>query len=651
MDDKLWFLVFLVVAAAVTFVIVSAPRPEAEFEIHPMQTLYDAPATLTFTDTSVARGGSIVRWEWDFGDGSAKDTARNAGPHTYLVPTDEVTEFNVTLTVWNSRGSRSKTQQTIKVQPAPKPVITNVLSDPALEKLTNIHAPIVVTLEAFAQQEGRPHVSVEDETAYVWVLTSITAAARPKRHVGRVVTFTLSDAGDYNLVLTVTNTGGTFETWSHKFILQPPQSAVIHNLTVSNLSGIYPLTITAAFTATHPNEPLLGVDRLKLKYEIDWGDGTSWPAADVLPEREVHVDKTYSKPGSYTATVRVFSDLLPVGTITSDAKAIEVKHHVHFMMPAWSIEFNKIAFVYRDDNRPDFYEIRLATLQADQTRKEPWHFAGNMFSETTMFRRTAAAQATNILPAWSPEGDEVVIMSDVDGQQTTDLYTVGNRDTSSRLTRLGDATAAMPVWMTSAKEKYILFASNRDHSDTSEQYMLPGIGVDIPDQRSPEITLTGRYEIYRLDAISGAISRITYSTYSHRWPTVSPDNTQVAFEMRNNIYTASLAAPDSDVQLIVGSPYTDTFPRWNPQFPHLLAFTRYRQDRWETWVYDLNARTESPVSAEEMTDVLYPSWSPDGRFLVCQKQEEAGWRLVVYEVADANGQLSRGAVTNLVAAP
>jgi Tol biopolymer transport system component len=321
------------------------------------------------------------------------------------------------------------------------------------------------------------------------------------------------------------------------------------------------------------------------------------------------------------------------------------------MMPAWSADFTKIAFVYRDDSRPGFYEIRLATLQANQTGRQPWQFAGEMFSETTLFRRTAAAQATNILPAWDTEGDQVVIMSDVDGQHTTDLYTVGERDTSNRLTRLGDATAAMPVWMSDPNQKYILFASNRDHTDTSGQYVLPGIGVDIPDQRSPKIALTGTYEIYKLDTISGAISRITYSTYSHRWPTVSPDGTQVAFEMRNNIYTASLAAPDSDVQLIVGSPYTDSFPRWNPQFPHLIAFTRYRQDRWETWVYDLKARTESPVSAEEMTDVLYPSWSPDGRFLVCQKQDEAGWRLVVYEVADDKGQLSRGAVTNLVAAP
>lgn len=651
MNDKLWFVLFLAVAVAGALFIVSAPKPEAAFEIHPMQTLYDAPATLTFTDTSIAHGGSIVRWEWDFGDGSPKDTAHNAGPHTYRVRTDDLTEFKVTLTVWTSRGRSNETQQTIQLRPAPKPVITNVLSDPPLEKLTNIHAPIVVTLEAFAQQEGRPHVSVEDEAAYVWVLTSITAPAGTERRIGRVATFTLANAGDYNLVLTVTNTGGTFETWSHKFILQPPQSAVIQNLTLSNLSGIYPLTTTAAFEATHPNESLLGADRLKLKYEIDWGDGTSWPAADVLPERKINVEKTYSKPGLYTTTVRVFSDLLPVETITSDTKVVEVKYHVNFMMPAWSADFTKIAFVYRDDSRPGFYEIRLATLQADQTGRQPWQFAGEMFSETTLFRRTAAAQATNILPAWAPEGDQVVIMSDVDGQHTTDLYTVGERDTSNRLTRLGDATAAMPVWMSGPNQKYILFASNRDHTDTSGQYVLPGIGVDIPDQRSPKIAFTGTYEIYKLDTISGAISRITYSTYSHRWPTVSPDGTQVAFEMRNNIYTASLAAPDSDVQLIVGSPYTDSFPRWNPQFPHLIAFTRYRQDRWETWVYDLKARTESPVSAEEMTDVLYPSWSPDGRFLVCQKQDEAGWRLVVYEVADDKGQLSRGAVTNLVAAP
>ncbi|MDY0391999.1 MAG: PKD domain-containing protein [Candidatus Bipolaricaulis sp.] len=646
-------LTILLLAAAVVvgvFLLTPAP-PEASFEIHPTQTAYDAPATLTFTDTSVARGGALARWEWDFGDGSPVVSGRNPGPHTFRVTTSEPKDFTISLTVWNAGGRSSKAQRTVTVYPAPKPVINNVVADPPLESLTNIHAPIVVTLEAFAEQEKRPHVSVESDDCYVWVLTSMTPPIQQDRRVGKKVTFTLLHGGEYNLVLTVTNTGGTSETWSHKLVLLPPQRAVIQNFTLSSLSGIYPMTTTAAFTATHPNAALLGSERLKLKYEVDWGDGTTRSAADALPGREVRVEKTYTKPGQYTVTVRVFSDLLPEGTVASETKTVNVKYHVHYMMPAWSPDFRKIAFVYRDDSRPAFYEIRLATLQAEQSGREPWRFLGEMFSETTLFKRAAAAQATNIMPSWSPAADKVVIMSDVDGQRSTDLYVVGDRDTSSRLTRLGDSTAAMPVWMPSPYQKYILFTSDRDHTDTREQYILPGIGESIPDQRPPEIVLQGIYEIYKLDTTSGGISRLTYSTYSHRWPTVSPDGTRIAFEMRNSIYTATLAAADSDVTLLVGSPFTDTCPRWNPHFPHLIAFMRYRQDRWEVWVYDLNARTETPVSPEETVDVLYPSWSPDGRFLVCQRKDPAGWRLVVYEVADGNGQLRRGAVFNLVASP
>lgn len=653
MDTKVLgiFLLVAAVAGAIVLYITAPGPPRAFFEIHPMETKYDAPATLTFTDTSIARGGALVRWEWDFGDGTPIVVARKPGPHIFKVGTDAPEKFTITLTVWDKRGRHSKVQQTITIYPAPKPNITNVISDPPLKTLTNEHVPIVVTLEAFAEQENRPHVFIEDESSYVWVLTSMTLPAWQEKRVGKEVTFTFTKPGDYNLVLTVTNTGGSYETWSYKFILFPPEEAIIQDLTLTALSGLYPLTTTAVFTATHPNASLIGGERLKLKYEIDWGDGTTRSAADVLPGRDVRNEKTYSKPGQYVVTVKVFSALLPQGTIAEAKKNVDVKYHVHYMMPAWSSDFKEVSFVYRDDSRPNFYEIRLATLQAEQNRQGEWHFLNNNFSKTTLFKRSAAARATNILPTWFSTGDKLAIMSDVDGQQATDLYMMTGRDTSTRLTRMGEATAAMPVWMPTPYEKSILFVSNRDHASMHEQYKLPGIGEDIPDQRSPEITLLGTYEIYKLDTASGGISRLTYSNYSHHWPTVSPDGEHIAFEMQDNIYTASIKSADSDMTLIVGSPYTDTFPRWNPKFPHLIAIMRYRQDRWETWIYDLDARSETPVSPEETTDVLYPSWSPDGRFLICQKKDPAGWRLVVYEVVNEKGQLYRGATLPLVAAP
>ncbi len=644
------FAVLAVAAVVGAIVIISGQAPEASFEIHPDQTRYDAPATLTFTDTSVARGGRLIRWQWNFGDGSPVRTVRDPGPHTFRMDTDEPKAFTITLTVWNSRGRQDTAQKTIVVRPAPKPEIRNIVADPPLERLTNIHVPIEVTLEAFAEQEGRPHVSIEPEDSFVWVLTNITRPAPQQRRVGRKASFSLTEAGEYNIVLTVTNTGGRSETWSHKLILNPAQRSSIDGLVLTEQSGVYPLTTTANFSATHPNMDLLGAERLKLKYEIDWGDGTSWSAADVIRGQSVRDEHTYTRPGRYTATFRVFSDLLPGRTEIIATRSVEVKHHMHYMMPAWSPDFRQIAFVYRDDARLPFYEIRLATLQTEQV-DGLWRIRGESFSESTLFKVSAADRGTNILPTWEPSGDRLAIMSDVDGQRTSDLYAVSDRDTSSRLTRLGDATAAMPTWMPEPEDDFILFTSNRDHTDRHQSYLLPGIDADIPGERTPEIALAGNYELYRLDTKSGGISRITYSSYSHRWPSASPDGSRVAFEMRDNIYTASLAAADSDVTLVVGSPYTDTFPRWNQVFDNLIAFMRYRQNRWETWVYDLDARTESPVSVEEAVDVLYPSWSPDGRYLVCQKRTQDGWRLVVYEVADQEGDLRRGAVVNIVAGP
>ncbi|MGD9492677.1 MAG: PKD domain-containing protein [Bacteroidales bacterium] len=54
---------------------------------------------VSFTDTSLANGGSIVSWDWDFGDGSGTSALQN--PQYFYADTGT---YNVTLIVFNSNG-------------------------------------------------------------------------------------------------------------------------------------------------------------------------------------------------------------------------------------------------------------------------------------------------------------------------------------------------------------------------------------------------------------------------------------------------------------------------------------------------------------------------------------------------------------------
>lgn len=66
--------------------------------------------TITFSNTSTIATGTIVHWEWSFGDNSTDSTAQNAA-HSYLSCGD----YNVTLTVITNNGCVDSTTESITV--------------------------------------------------------------------------------------------------------------------------------------------------------------------------------------------------------------------------------------------------------------------------------------------------------------------------------------------------------------------------------------------------------------------------------------------------------------------------------------------------------------------------------------------------------
>ncbi|XHR97753.1 PKD domain-containing protein [Mucilaginibacter sp. UC70_90] len=73
---------------------------------------------VTFTDNSTSAEGSIISWQWDFGDGTPVETLTSKSPfnHTFSEPGD----YLVKLTVTNDNGCTSGiTPQVVNIYPVP----------------------------------------------------------------------------------------------------------------------------------------------------------------------------------------------------------------------------------------------------------------------------------------------------------------------------------------------------------------------------------------------------------------------------------------------------------------------------------------------------------------------------------------------------
>jgi PKD repeat protein len=77
---------------------------------------------ITFDASSL--GSDIVKYEWDFGDGSTSSGRRVS--HTYTTPG----RYTVTLTVTDKSGEKSTISKTIDIRP-PAPTISNIIADGA----------------------------------------------------------------------------------------------------------------------------------------------------------------------------------------------------------------------------------------------------------------------------------------------------------------------------------------------------------------------------------------------------------------------------------------------------------------------------------------------------------------------------------------
>lgn len=227
--------------------------------------------TIAFTDTSKGMGGTINKWTWDFGDGSATSNAQNPPPHVYPA----TGTYNVSLMVETSNGCKAvvaaNKQITIDVAP---------VADFTLPGNTCLPGATPAFVNGTTISDG----TIASVT-YAWDFGDGSAANTDKDP-----THLYANTGSYTVKLTATSAKGCANAVSKTYssIFAPPVAAI------ANIAEV-----CAGGTATLSSAGSTAAGSTVTGWAWDFGD-----AATSTDQNPTH---PYTTAGSYTVSLTVTS--------------------------------------------------------------------------------------------------------------------------------------------------------------------------------------------------------------------------------------------------------------------------------------------------------------------------------------------------------
>jgi hypothetical protein len=244
--------------------------PQAAFTYHPVDSYVNV--TITFDASASTAGRSndtIVKYEWDFGDGTPKVS------NTSFITTHafaQVTNYNVTLNITNSEGLWSTTSRILTILPPIGPTADFMLY-PATPKANQ-----TVTFDATMSKPGYNGTHHLPIVNYTW------------------------DFGDGNV------TSGNYPTIVHRYMAYGDYMAKLNVTDINGFKGYVTKTVrvrVSALTGDINGDRVVDIyDAIMLanSYNLRLGDANWNPNADINNDGEVDIYDAIILAGNYGKT-------------------------------------------------------------------------------------------------------------------------------------------------------------------------------------------------------------------------------------------------------------------------------------------------------------------------------------------------------------
>ncbi|MBN2096492.1 PKD domain-containing protein [Candidatus Peregrinibacteria bacterium] len=222
--------------------------------------------------------GTIVNYEWDFGDGSQVQVGRSVS-HIY----NEAGTYTVTLMVREDSGKEAETSEEVTVRTVSSVPEARISTNPPADAGGNLSGelPFKIAFDASASTDADG-----DIVEYEWDF-GLDAATQ----AGQKVEFTYETAGMYTATLVVRDSEGQESSSNVKVeVTEPGVRAVV---TAMPEEGTAPLTVDFDGSSSSAFEGKI------VSYEWDFGDGS---APTITSARVSH---KYNDVGTYAVRLKV----------------------------------------------------------------------------------------------------------------------------------------------------------------------------------------------------------------------------------------------------------------------------------------------------------------------------------------------------------
>ena len=271
----------------------------------------------------------------------------------------------------------------------------------------------------------------------------------------------------------------------------------------------------------------------------------------------------------------------------------------------------QIAFVSEREGNPEIYVM-------DINGKNPRRLTNNPHDDWD--------------PSWSPDGKRIVFFSDRDGHvdaqhgwSTFEIYVMDADGDNPQNRTNNPADDKYPSWSPNGKQ--IVFVSDRDGN--REIYVIDADGGNLqrltenPNEDDfPSWSPDGKqivfssaraghfdYEIYVIDADGGNPQRLTENLKTDWDPVWSPDGERIAFtsDRKADFENFEIYVMDTDggnQRRLTENRVDDWSPSWSPDGER-IAFMSERDGNPEIYVMDSNGKNQ-----QNLTNNPHDDWSP-----------------------------------------